>query len=114
MNSSARDALAAASTSFSSAKGRAIGDVVENRVVEEEGVLRDDADLVAQRGQLQVANIFAVDPYAAGGDIVHALHQIRERRFAATAGADQCHDLAGFHFQIDVSSEPRDRGRPGS
>ena len=48
--------------------GLAVGDVVAHGVVEQDGLLRDFADLLAQRGDGDVAEIVAVDEDAAGGD----------------------------------------------
>jgi hypothetical protein len=45
-------------------------DVVRNRVVEEHRLLRDDADLLAERLQGDVADVDAVDEDRATGDVV--------------------------------------------
>ena len=66
----------------------AIGDVVADRVVEQHGILRDDADRGAQRGLGDVADILPVDQDPAAGDFVEAEQQPRDRRFAGTRRAD--------------------------
>ncbi len=103
MNSSASALRAAALDLVVLGFGLAVADIVRDRVVEEKGFLRHHADLFAQRSQLQIAHIFAVDPYRAGRDVVKARHQIHQRGFAAAAGADQRDHLAGAHFQLNVS-----------
>ena len=62
--------------------GPAVADVVRHRVIEQEGLLRDDADLRAQRGDLEIAHVLAVDPNGAPGDIVESRDQVGERGFS--------------------------------
>ena len=55
-------------------------DVVAHRGGEEEGILRDHADLVTQRRKRHVADIDAVERYAAARDVVETRHERGERR----------------------------------
>ena len=59
--------------------------VVEKR----NGSCGDDADLAAQRRELHVAYVHAVDEHAARVDVVEARHERGERRLAGTGVADE-------------------------
>ena len=76
----------------------AILDVVKNRVVEQHGVLRHDADGGAQRHLPQGAQVVAVDFDATGIDIVKTKQQTRQRGLARTAMAHHSHRLASADF----------------
>ena len=105
MNSSARALRAASRISSVLGLGLAVADVVGHGIVEQESILRHDADLGAQRGQLQIAHVLAVDADGARGHIVEARHQVRQRGFARAARAHQRHHLAGLHFQVDAVAD---------
>ena len=77
----------------------AVGDVVADRVVEQDGLLRDDADLRAQRCERDVADVAAVDQDAAGSDVEETRDQMDERAFAGAARADDRDHFAGGHFK---------------
>ena len=68
MNSCAWAARAAASMALRAGLGHPVGDISRDRVVEEHGLLRDDADLAAQRGQRDVAHVVAIDAARAPPD----------------------------------------------
>jgi hypothetical protein len=57
--------------------GLAVGDVVFDGVVEQHGVLQDDADAGAQGLLLHVADVLAVDPDVSAGHVVEAEQQAR-------------------------------------
>ena len=80
----------------------AVGDVGADGVVEEEGELRDDGDLRAQRAQRVVADVDAVDRDPPLGHVVEARDQIGEGALAAAAHADERDDLAGLDREVDV------------
>ena len=61
MKSCAFAARAAASICSRVALGRPVGDVAGDRVVEENRILRHDADLAAQRGERDTPDVDAVD-----------------------------------------------------
>ena len=94
--------LAASTTSSRRGLRPAVADVVEHRVVEEEGVLGDQADLAAQVAQPQVGERHAVQPDDARGGIGEARNEIGQRRFAAAVGPDDGHRLAEGDPQVDV------------
>ena len=71
-----------------------VGDVVAHRVVEQNGVLGDDGDLRAQRGDGEVAHVMAVDQQPAAADIEEARQQMHQRSLARSAGADNGDYLA--------------------
>ena len=56
--------------------GRAVGDVVVDAGGKHVGLLLDDADGAAQRGQGNLANVLAVDGDAPTADVVIAAHQM--------------------------------------
>ena len=71
--------------------------LLRDRVVEQHGLLRHDADLPPQRRQRHVADVDAVDQDAAGADVVEPRQQVDERRLAGAAPADDRHHLPGLH-----------------
>ena len=75
--------------------GAAIGDVVVDRVVEQHGVLRNDADGRAQARLGDVADVLPIDPHRTPVDIVEAEQQAPDRRFAGAARANDRDRLAG-------------------
>ena len=82
--------------------GPAIADVVHDRAVEERDVLGHDADLLAQALLGHQRDVLAVDQDAAGLEIVEALQQGEDGRFAAARFADQPDALAGLDAQVEV------------
>lgn len=90
--------------------GTAIGDVVEDRVVEQDGVLRDDTDGGAQRRLRDGRDVLAVDQDAARVRIVEAEQQPADGRFSGAAGADDGDRAPGR----DREGHPFRIGRRGS
>ena len=80
----------------------AIGDVVTHRIVEQHGVLRNDADDGAQRCLRHVADVLAVDRHAARFDIVEAIENAGDRRLARARRAHDRDRLAGRHGEADA------------
>ena len=78
-------------------------DVPADGVVEQNGFLRDDGDLVPQVARGNVAQIHAADFDRAALRVVKTQEQIGQRGFAGAAGADQRDQLAGFDGKVDVS-----------
>ena len=58
--------------------GLAIGDVVANGVVEEHRLLRDFADLLAERDESEVADVVVIEKDGAAGDVVEARQKVDE------------------------------------
>ena len=71
-------------------------------VVEEEGLLGHDRDLVEEGAAFDVAQIDAVDLDRAAGRVVEAQHQIDQRRLARAGSADDGDDLAGRDREVDA------------
>ncbi len=82
--------------------GQSEGDVLAHGRGEEERLLRDDADLAAQRAQRHVADVDAVERDAAGRHVVEARHERGERRLAGAGVADQRDRGAGGDVEVDV------------
>ena len=77
--------------------GRSVRDVAGNRVVEQHGVLRDNADLAAQRRELHAPDVDAVDEDLAGADVVEPRQQVDECGLAGAAAPDHGNHLPGVH-----------------
>ena len=88
----------------------AVADVVADRRREQQRLLRHDADLAAQRGQRDVADVDAVDGDPPGGDVVEPGEQVEHRRLAGAGLADERDLLAAAHHDVDAVE--RDRARP--
>ena len=58
---------------------------------------------VAQRGDLQIAHVLAVDPNGAPGYIVKSRNQVGQRGFSPAARTHQRHHFAGAHFQANAA-----------
>jgi hypothetical protein len=82
--------------------GAAVGDVVADGVIEQHGVLRDDADCVPQAGLGVIADISAVDHYAPGGDVVEAEEQAGDGGFAGAGGSNDGDFMAGGDVEGDA------------
>ena len=80
-----------------------VGDVVVDRGAEQERVVGDDADLAAQRVELDLAHVDAVDQHLAAGDVVVAAEQGDERRLARAGGARQRDGRAAVDREVDVA-----------
>ena len=80
----------------------AVEDVLPDRSVEKHRFLRDQADLLAQGREGDVADVNAIDGQTAARDIVETGQQVGDRRFAGTAGADEGDDFARGDFQIEI------------
>src|SRR5207253_8377268 len=73
-----------------------IEEVVADRVVPEEGVLEDDADVLADRLERRLAQVAPVDPNRASARIVEARDQVAGGRLPGTARPDQRDQLTGL------------------
>src|SRR6185312_10511715 len=80
----------------------AVADVLADRPGEEQRLLQDDADLLAQRLQLEVANVDAVDLDASGAGIVEANQLAHQSALARTGVADDCDPLPWQRIEGDV------------
>ena len=105
MKSSASAATAAASHLVAGRAPPAVRDVLVDRPVEDEGLLQQQRDVVSRRPQRQPAQILAVQQDPAEVGVIEAEQQLRQRRLAGTARADQRQHLAG----LDRKRDARDR-----
>src|SRR5436190_3423440 len=80
----------------------AVGDILPNRSTEENRILQNEADLVAQRLQGVIANVGAVNLDLSRRGIVEAWHQAHDRRLACAGGTHNRGDLTWFNPQADV------------
>ena len=94
--------LAASITCSARGLGRAVADVVENRVVEEHRLLGDQPDLAADVAEPHVGQGHAVELDHAGGGIGETRNQVGQRALAAAVGADDGDRLAEGDPQIDL------------
>src|SRR5262249_35532145 len=85
--------------------GPAIADVVTDRVVEQHGVLRHDADCPAQAVLGDAADVLAVDLDHAGIDIPKAEDQPGDRRFPGARRSDERDRGPGRHGEIDAAED---------
>ncbi len=88
-------------------------DVFGQRAGEEERILQDDGEVLAERVQIVLAQVDAVDQNLAGGDVVEAHHQAGEGGFAGAGVAYDGDRLAGLDGEGDVFQNPFDAGDGG-
>ena len=82
--------------------GPTVRDVVSDRDREEERLVEDHADVVAQARQRDVADVAAVDPHRAIGDVVEASEQARDGALAGAGAPDDGDGLTRVQVQIEV------------
>ena len=98
-------ALARRAASTISASRRADppeSDVVADRAAEQEHVLRDEGDFGAQRREVDVGDVLAVDRRPPVAQRIEALDDAEDRRLAAARRADQSRRLVGLGDEIDA------------
>ena len=78
------------------------GDVFPHGLVEQDGVLCDDADLVAQAGEGGLSDVDAVDSNAAGGDVVEAGDELYHGALACAGEPDQGDHFTAAHLEVEV------------
>jgi len=61
---------------------------------EEKRILQDDGEVLAERGEIVLAQVDTVEEDLAGCDVVEAHHQAGERRLARAGVTDDCHRLS--------------------
>src|SRR6202030_3568015 len=83
----------------------AVGDVVVDRVVEQHGVLRHDADRPPQALLRDIVDVLSVDFDRAGIDFVKTEEQARDRRFPGAARADDRDLGTGGYAEIDIGQD---------
>src|SRR5262249_18006190 len=78
---------------------------VGDSVVEQDGVLRDQSDLLSQTAQVQSADVVAIYQNGAMVGIVKARQQADERRLPTAILADQRDGLAEANVQANVGKD---------
>jgi hypothetical protein len=79
-----------------------IGDVVADRVVEQHRILRHDADCRAQGRLRHMRDVLPVDRDPTAGEVVEAVHQPRERRFARPRRPDHRERRARGDVEVEA------------
>ena len=102
MNSCAWAARATALDRLVRELGAAERDVLADGRGEEEGILRDDADLAPKGVERDVAHVGTVDGDAAGRCVVEARDERRERRLARAGVPDQRDRRPGGYVEVDA------------
>ena len=82
--------------------GPAVADVLQNRAVQQRGILGHHADLGAQALLRHPSDVLAVDQDAPGLQIVEAQQQVDQGRLARAGAAHETHLLARWHRQRKV------------
>ncbi len=89
--------------------GGAEADVVGDGAGEEEGVLEDDAEALAESVEILLTDVDAVDEDIAVLDVVEAHHQGGDGGFAGAGVADDGGGLARGDAEGDAAEDPLDR-----
>ncbi len=84
----------------------AVGDVVLDRVVEQERILGHDADQGAQRVDGEAAEVVPIEGDAPRGDVVEAWQELHEGGLAGARHAHEGHQLALADGEGDVLERP--------
>ena len=92
-------------------RGVAVADVGLDRAVEEDGVLRDDADRPAERVLRHAAHVLLVDEDDARVDVIEAKEEARDRRLAGTGRTDDRRRAARDGDEGDGAEPARALGR---
>src|SRR2546427_10811857 len=84
----------------------AVGDVVAHRVVEQEGLLRDDPDLPPERSQADLAEVHVVNEDRPFRWIVKTGNEVHEGRLTGAAAPNKSQHLAGPDHQRNIAQGP--------
>ena len=79
-----------------------VGNVVIDRIVEQNGVLRDHADSIAERRLCDFLQIEAVDCDSTRIRIIKSQQQAADRRLTGACGADNSYLFPRFHLKADA------------
>ena len=83
----------------------AVNDILADGAGEEERLLFDDADLLAQVMDGIVIDIASIQVHSAGGDIIKARQQVHQGGLARPGGAQQGYRLAGCTFKAHIAQD---------
>jgi len=81
---------------------RAVRDVLLDAAVEEEGILTDVAQRLAEAAERDVFDVLSVDTDRPLVDIVHPQEEFEHRRFAGSRGTDQRERLAAVDGEVNI------------
>ncbi len=76
--------------------------IVFNCAVEEVGILRDDAYMLPQEGEVERAQIIGIKENAPARDIVKPRYQVNDRRFTRAGRTDDGDGFALRHLEADM------------
>jgi hypothetical protein len=92
-------------------RGVAERDVLSDGRAEQIGPLRDDADLPAQRPEVELGQLAPVEQDPPGRWKIQAEEQVREGRLAGTRASNDAQQLTGLDLERDILHH-RGRQRP--
>ena len=82
--------------------GVGVSDIVGHRGIEQEGFLLHQADMPAQGGEGDIADVLAVEGHPPAGDVVEARDEIGDRRLARARWPDDPQGPARPDLEADV------------
>src|SRR5690606_15238108 len=82
--------------------GPGVADVVAHRAGEQEGRLLDDAELPPVGGEVELADVDAVDEDAPALELVEARDELADRRLARAGVADERDGLPGLDDEVEA------------
>ena len=88
-------------------------DIFGDGAGKEKRVLQNYGEVAAQRGEIEFAEIDAIEADGSGGDVVEAHHQAGQGGFAGAGVTDDGDGLAGLDGEGDVFQDPLDVGESG-
>src|SRR5580700_2790368 len=80
----------------------AVSNVVANRVIKQNSLLRDDSNLLSQRSQRYIAHVVAVDQQASLSRVKKTGDQVNQRALARTARPDDRDHLSTANYEVNV------------
>ena len=81
-----------------------VSDVVEDGIVEQHAVLRDDRDVLAKVADAEILDVLAVHKNFSLLQLVESVEQTHDRAFSRPSGAHQSHGLSSWH--LDPHTQP--------
>src|SRR5213082_1093356 len=82
-----------------------VGDILGDARREENRLLQDDGELVAQIGQVEVAQICSIQENLARGRVIETSQQIHQRGLAGAGGPGDAKARARFDFKRNVAQD---------
>src|SRR5690606_35544076 len=85
--------------------GLSVGDVVEDGVIEEERILKHDADMPSEGTLSERAQVLAIQQDASFPRIIEAHEECHQRGLAGAARADDRNGFTGADMKVDSGKE---------